>query len=155
MGAEVQQSNKKQGKQLESDCLDQLLGFVKHDGDEGSVAAQEVRLYLHEQPVSPRTDPLDWWKLNSARFPRVAQVARTILSIPATSTPAERVFSGSGNIVDKKRNRLKPSMVDALVFLNKNEHLLAGQTVVRQPAGEDGVDEDQPVNEDERVVLVQ
>ena len=38
--------------------------------------------------------------------------------------PAERVFSASGNIVNNKRNRLKETMVDALVFLNKNEHLL-------------------------------
>ena len=44
MGAEVQQSNKKQVKQLESDRLDQLSGFVKDDGDEDSVAAQGVRL---------------------------------------------------------------------------------------------------------------
>ena len=41
-GAKVQQSNKKQMKQLESDRLDQLLGFVEDDGDEDSVAAQEV-----------------------------------------------------------------------------------------------------------------
>ena len=60
MGAEVQQSNKKQVKQLEFDRLDQQLGFVEDDGNEDSVAAQEVRLYLHEKLVSPRTDPLDW-----------------------------------------------------------------------------------------------
>ena len=48
-------------------------------------------------------------------------------------------------------------MVHALVFLSKNEHLLEGQTAVRQPAGatvslfdpqaagEDEFDEDEPV----------
>ena len=41
-GAEVQQPNKKQVKQLESDRLYHLLGFVEDDGDEDSVAAQEV-----------------------------------------------------------------------------------------------------------------
>ena len=42
MSAEVEPSNKKQVKPLESDRLDQLLGFVEDDGDEDSVVAQEV-----------------------------------------------------------------------------------------------------------------
>ena len=49
-----------------------------------------------------------------------AQVARGILGIPATSTPAERIFSTAGLMVTKLRSCLKPSNVDAVVFLNKN-----------------------------------
>jgi hypothetical protein len=43
------------------------------------------------------------------------------LAIPATSAPSERVFSVAGNIVNKKRVRLKPDTVDLLIFLRGNK----------------------------------
>ena len=42
------------------------------------------------------------------------------LAIPATSVPAERIFSTAGHIVNEKRNCLNPETVDMLIFLNKN-----------------------------------
>jgi hypothetical protein len=37
-------------------------------------------------------DPLAWWKTQAETYPRLTALARNVLAIPATSTPAERVF---------------------------------------------------------------
>ena len=65
-------------------------------------------------------DPLQWWKENEKRFPLVAELAKSYFAIPATSVPAERIFSTAGHIVNEKRNCLNPETVDMLIFLNKN-----------------------------------
>ena len=36
---------------------------------------------------------LDWWRAKKKEYPRLARLARKYLSVPGTSTQAERVFS--------------------------------------------------------------
>lgn len=79
----------------------------------------ELRRYLSE-PVDEDMNPLEWWKKNEVRFPRIAQVARSVLAIPATSVPSERIFSAAGLIVTKLRNRISTDLVDKIIFLRKN-----------------------------------
>jgi len=80
----------------------------------------ELEMYTSDQPI-PREDcPLRWWSGNSGQFPVVAQVARRLLSIPATSVASERLFSKAGDIITKKRNSLAPHKADMLVFLMDN-----------------------------------
>jgi zinc finger BED domain-containing protein 1 (E3 SUMO-protein ligase ZBED1) len=45
------------------------------------------------------------------------KIAKSLLSIPATSTASERVFSDGGRVVTDLRNRLKPENVTDLVLL--------------------------------------
>ncbi|XP_057715736.1 E3 SUMO-protein ligase ZBED1-like [Corythoichthys intestinalis] len=85
---------------------------------------QEVLMYFGEHPLSKKENPLTWWEKNAARYPTVAELARSLLSIPATSTPSERLFSAAGNIVSKKRASLSPEHVDMLTFLHCNKELL-------------------------------
>lgn len=64
---------------------------------------------------------LEWWKKNESYFPRLSQVAKFFLAVPASSVPSERIFSTAGEIVNKKkRSRLHCANVDLLIFLNKN-----------------------------------
>jgi len=44
-------------------------------------------------------------------------MARRFLAIPATSAPVKRVFSISGNIVSKSRNRIASETVKRMVLL--------------------------------------
>ena len=37
---------------------------------------------------------------------------------------SERVFSTTGDIISKKRNRIAPDVVNMLVFLNRNYKLI-------------------------------
>jgi len=66
----------------------------------------EIDLYTAEPACAKDANPLHWWKMNEARFPGVARLAKKYLSVQATSAPSERVFSNVGNILTKKRSRL-------------------------------------------------
>ena len=80
----------------------------------------EMRQYLQANLLDRREDPIKWWSDNKALYKRLHALAKKFLSIPATSVPAERVFSKAGELISAKRNRLKETNVDTLLFLNKN-----------------------------------
>ena len=103
--------------------LDRLLGDDE-EAVSGVTVSDEVDAYFEERPISRKEDPFVWWRSNSSRFPRLSYLAKKFLSIPATSTPSERVFSVAGIVVDRKRCALTPDMVNALVFLHKNSYML-------------------------------
>ena len=64
---------------------------------------------------------LEWWKSKQSTYPTLANIARDILCIPATSASAERVFSISGRTVSKLRTRMKPKTIEDLM-MNKCNH---------------------------------
>ncbi|KAL7407366.1 hypothetical protein ABVT39_007400 [Epinephelus coioides] len=66
-------------------------------------------------------DPLSWWRENEGRFPTLSNRARSLLCIPATSTPTERIFSAAGNICSQKRASLTRDHVDMLTLLSMNK----------------------------------
>ncbi|XP_031498425.1 putative AC transposase [Nymphaea colorata] len=68
-----------------------------------SSATDELTQYLSEPPVPMPTDILDWWKVNSTRYPRLAVMARDYLAIQPTSVPPENLFSTVGDTEDKQR----------------------------------------------------
>ncbi|XP_026028480.1 zinc finger BED domain-containing protein 1-like [Astatotilapia calliptera] len=80
----------------------------------------ELNSYLLSTAIDSEEDPLAWWKLHKMTFPQLSKLARKYLCIPASSSPSERLFSTSGNIVTCQRTCLKPWRVNMLVFLNKN-----------------------------------
>jgi len=78
----------------------------------------ELVRYKEEEPYPETENPLTWWKLNSHRFLVLASFAKTVLCVPATSVPCERLFSSSGYIVNKTRAALLPENVTSLVCLH-------------------------------------
>ncbi|XP_028296828.1 zinc finger BED domain-containing protein 4-like [Gouania willdenowi] len=85
-----------------------------------TAAMMEMRAYLAEPLLSRSSDPLAWWRMCSPVFKTLCEVMKTRLCIVATSVPSERVFSKTGQIITDRRNRLSPSKVRQLVFLNAN-----------------------------------
>lgn len=85
------------------------------------VIMQEVQAYLVETEHVQNCNPLEWWRVSSAKYPNVAACARKWLSVPATSTPSERVFSICGLVSTCKRSRLIGESIEAQVFLHNNQ----------------------------------
>ena len=88
------------------------------------MAQNELKMYRRVQILphnaSEPANPLTWWQTHETHFPMLAKLAKQFLCIPATSAPSERIFSAAGNVLTKKRNRLKPDMASVLVFLHKS-----------------------------------
>lgn len=80
-------------------------------------AEVELTRYREESPIPETENPLFWWKVNQHRFPVLSSFVQTILCVPATSVPCERLFSSSGYIVNKMRSCLLPENVNTLVCL--------------------------------------
>ncbi|CAM0876038.1 unnamed protein product [Alopecurus aequalis] len=80
----------------------------------------ELEQYLDES-LTPRIqefDILNWWKLNTLKFPTLSRMARDILAIPMSmSTNGSSIFSaGTGSrMLDDYRSSLRPEIVEALV----------------------------------------
>jgi hypothetical protein len=96
------------------------LDFIDYGSPDRSEIEDELQMYLVEKSV-PDCDPLVWWKENEGRFPKISHVAKSVLSVPATSVPSERVFSCAGTLLNKLRNSLSSDFVDTVIFLNKNK----------------------------------
>ncbi|CAF1448733.1 unnamed protein product, partial [Didymodactylos carnosus] len=81
----------------------------------------ELDLYLcDETKIEKETNILNYWKLNETQYPILAQLAKQILCIPATSTAIERLFPYSGNTITNRRTRLETGRVNHLLFIQRN-----------------------------------
>ena len=80
----------------------------------------ELDRYLVQPGLDEEEDPLMWWKAHEFDYPMLARVVKKYLCVPATSTPSERLFSKSGQVVSPQRASLNPETVQMLVFLSNN-----------------------------------
>ena len=76
--------------------------------------ASEIHEYLNHV-VENVTDPLKWWMENKYLYPNLHRMALDYLSIPATSTSVERVFSQGRHLLPFARNSLSPSSIRAFL----------------------------------------
>uniref|UniRef100_A0A803MXL1 Uncharacterized protein n=1 Tax=Chenopodium quinoa TaxID=63459 RepID=A0A803MXL1_CHEQI len=80
-----------------------------------SVATDELTQYLSEPPAPLTTDVLEWWKVNSVRYPRLSIMARDFLSVQATSVAPEELFSSKGDELERQRFGLPASTAQVLL----------------------------------------
>ncbi|KAM5529795.1 hAT family dimerization domain protein [Fusarium oxysporum f. sp. phaseoli] len=60
------------------------------------------------------TDPYEYWHIRRLKYPRLSRMALDLLTVPPMSAECERLFSTTGRMVTKSRNRLDASL-DSLV----------------------------------------
>ena len=65
----------------------------------------DIEAYL-KFPDCDEEDPLVWWGRHKETLPRLYQASLDHLASPATSVPCEQAFSGSGQLITDRRNRL-------------------------------------------------
>lgn len=94
------------------DWLDDVI-YVKTEKEKIQTSAYElINQELEKYDAEPqiRGDPLQWWKSRESSMPILAEVTRAILCVPGSSVPSERVFSKSGQFLNKKRASHKVKM---------------------------------------------
>lgn len=94
---------------------------------------EEMLMYKNEKKMKRETtrnniiyatSPLNFWKENSGKYPRLSILAKKLLCITATSAPVERVFSNAGITINEKRNRLGSDRAGDLIMLSDNWDIL-------------------------------
>ena len=69
------------------------------------------------------SNPLAFWSQFSNQLPDLCKLARSLLYIPATSAPVERVFSHGGIIMRPHRARLGDEKLAELIFMKCNMNM--------------------------------
>ena len=93
----------------------------------------EIRLYKSltmSKPLKEKCNVLEWWKNHQSKFPYLFQAAQACLHIPATSVPAERIFSLAGYVVRSRRSKILPINVNKSIFLKKNAKHVPAKTSI-------------------------
>ena len=90
---EEEQQQEEEGESAGGISAMSFLVGASSSGSPETPESDEVTRYKAEPAVLDSEDPLKWWKKNEERFLVLAQVCKSILSIPATRTPSERLFS--------------------------------------------------------------
>ena len=78
---------------------------------------QGFHQYLNTHENLGELSVVQWWGINSLRYPVWGSIACNSLSIMATSISCKRAFSSAGITISKRWNRLKPDIVEALQCL--------------------------------------
>lgn len=90
-------------------------------GDWKSNDISEYEEYLNQPvlPPSPGFEPLAWWceQSQQIKWPHLSSLAVSVLSFPAMSAEAERVFSGARRTISWERSQLKPETIEVLECL--------------------------------------
>ncbi|XP_063065625.1 zinc finger BED domain-containing protein 4 [Engraulis encrasicolus] len=103
-----------------------LFSFIKQrPTTQAKSLEQELAAYLHEGPTEE--EPLHYWRRKSIDFPLLAQVAKKVFTVPATTTAVERIFSTVGKQsagAGAERCRQLPKNLETLIYLKANYKLL-------------------------------
>ncbi|XP_005095218.1 zinc finger BED domain-containing protein 1 [Aplysia californica] len=116
-----EQRSGQQAKSLWNRFDSKVDNLLKSSSPAATGPAIELRRYFESrQPRVHEVHPFEWWKSNEALFPNLARIAQHFLAIPATSVPANLIFSKASEIFLAKRSCLNEGHVDKMIFLNKN-----------------------------------
>lgn len=66
----------------------------------------EVDEYMKMSRIKKDEDPLKFWSLHSTKLPILSKLAKSVLSVPASSASVERLFSIAGAIARARRSSL-------------------------------------------------
>ncbi|KAI8534491.1 hypothetical protein RHMOL_Rhmol10G0094100 [Rhododendron molle] len=112
---------------------DEFWNFVSSNiGIGSSTVSSRIELdkYLDLESVNVNDmrdfDVLAWWKRNEDKYPVLSIMARDLLTPPVSSVASESAFSAGSRVLDEKRNRLAPDILDCLICLKDWEDARLG-----------------------------
>ena len=130
--SEYKKTNASSSSQCPTDSSHVSLGGEVNDEDADSYAYQQflsglsrpqversqLDLYLEKENLDLNSDIdiLDYWSESSMRFPKLAAMARDLLSIPVSTVASGSTFSIGKKVENPWRSSLKSKIVQALVY---------------------------------------
>jgi len=93
---------------LQSDFFDDLFDTANSE----LLPVDEINSTVNDGNI------LTYWQNKEDTWPKLSQCAKWILSVPATSTSSERVFSLVGRTIDDRQSQMKPDTIDGLLLLH-------------------------------------
>jgi len=81
---------------------------------------QQLATYTSESIIPRSKCPLSWWADNQRKYPLIAEVARRLLSIPATTINSRRLYTKEAETVMNKRSSLSPEKDEQVLFIMEN-----------------------------------
>jgi hAT family C-terminal dimerisation region len=90
----------------------------------------EVLCYLSAQ-VPETSDPLEFWRKEQHKYPRLVQLIPKYLCCPASSAMSETSFSTMACMIVDKRSRLIPGHVNQLCFIKENYKLIQNELPIQ------------------------
>ena len=101
-----------------------MIQFIERQSSRSTtVDEQSVKVKLDDYLCEPcigclHDDSLQWWHNRGFnKFPRLSVLAKEFLSICASSSPFESLFSTGRGIIKFRRRRLAPDTISALMTL--------------------------------------
>ena len=92
--------------------MSQKKGYLK-------TAQSQLDTYL-QSSIDDYPDPFEYWESRCPTLTVLAPFAMDVLSIPASSTSVERVFSTAGHCSSGRKNRLSGRRLEREVLIKKN-----------------------------------
>ena len=108
-------SHRKRHRVVEPSPFEQWLAPATYY-DNPAPQTDEFKEYSALRPTEVE-NILFWWRDRIFTYPRMAQMAFDILSIPAMSSECERVFSQTKLLLTTQRSRLADEIIEAVELL--------------------------------------
>ncbi|CAN6442325.1 unnamed protein product [Victoria cruziana] len=104
---------------LTNDPRDMLKGFDEYlsETSQNHQSKTDLDLYL-EEAVFPRNvefNILNWWKVNTPKYPVLARMARDVLAIPVSTVELDSTFNTGSKMLDTYRSSLDLQTLQALM----------------------------------------
>ena len=82
-----------------------------------AASTSELASYLDSDTITEFDEDfnvLSWWHQHKLTYPILALLAKDVLTVPASTISSESTFSLAGRVIEERRRRLAPDMVEVL-----------------------------------------
>ena len=91
--------------------------FLQMESEQKLASQEEIDMYLEEKAkkYTIEFNILEWWKINTMRYPILSKVARDVLAIPSSTVASKLAFSTGGRTLNRFRSSLTPTTAEVLI----------------------------------------
>jgi hypothetical protein len=104
--------------------FDNAIDTKLDDGDQTEEVEDEYDSWLKEpmwtaDQHKAGTTAVQYWVALKPKYPNLSRLAIDVLTVPASSSVCDRVFSGTGDILEPQRRKIGAQLLAALVCLQR------------------------------------